>query len=220
MKHICPLCAAEQTVFYHRDRCRNYFQCRYCHLVFVAPTDFLSIEQEKAEYDLHQNQVDDPAYRCFLSRLYEPLSTRLAPGSQGLDFGCGPGPALATMFEEAGYTMSLYDIFYQPALRVFERRYDFISATEVVEHLHRPGRELARLWDCLHPGGWLGVMTKLVCNPQAFAHWHYKNDLTHVSFFSIDCWQWWARQQKAQLVFEGTDVILLRKIANENFRGL
>ncbi len=68
---------------------------------------------------------------------------------------------------------------------------------------------LGRLWSRLSPGGWLGVMTKLVLNAEAFSGWHYKNDPTHVCFFSENTWRWWAARQGVDLVFAGPDVILL-----------
>ncbi len=205
----CPLCAGAALVPFHEDRRRPYLRCGDCALIFVPPDFYLDPPAERAQYDLHQNRVDDPAYRAFLSRLALPLAARLAPGARGLDFGCGPAPALAWMLREAGYEVNLYDIFYRPDLEVLRGHYDFISTTEVVEHLHHPGRELARLWGLLVPGGWLGVMTKLAGDPAAFAAWHYKNDPTHVCFFSVETWQWWARQRGALLEIHGADVILL-----------
>lgn len=207
----CPLCNCENTLEFHRDRRRQYLRCQRCLLVFVPSQFFLSPEQEKAEYDLHQNEVDDPGYRQFLGRLAEPLSQRLAVGACGLDFGCGPGPALAAMLREQGYGVSLYDIFYHPDPGVLNERYDFVCATEVVEHLHCPGRVLEQLWQLLNPGGTLGVMTKLLRDQQAFAGWHYKNDATHVCFFSEQTWQWWAREYSAELERIGADVMLLRR---------
>lgn len=205
----CPLCACAAPEAFHEDRRRPYLRCTRCALVFVPPAHYLDRVRERAEYDLHQNAVDDPGYRRFLGRLYQPLVARLAPGSRGLDFGCGPGPALATMLREAGFAVSLYDVFYHPEEAALAGSYDFICATEVVEHLHRPGPELDRLWGLLRPGGVLGVMTKLVRDREAFANWHYKNDPTHVCFFSQATWRWWASRHGAGLVFEGADVILL-----------
>jgi SAM-dependent methyltransferase len=205
----CPLCAAAGATPFHADRRRRYLRCETCSLVFVPPAFYLSRQAERAEYDLHRNAIDDPGYRTFLSRLAEPLLARLAPASRGLDFGCGPGPALAHMLREAGHEVALYDSFYVPVPDVLDGRYDFICATEVVEHLHAPGRELARLWSLLAPGGWLGVMTKLVRDRTAFSRWHYKNDPTHVCFFSERTWQWWAQSQGAALEIVGADVILL-----------
>jgi SAM-dependent methyltransferase len=177
----------------------------------VPPRFYLDRESERREYDLHRNDVDDPGYRRFLSRLADPLAERLAPGASGLDFGCGPGPALANMLEGAGHRVALYDSFYRPNPGVLENRYDFICATEVVEHLHRPGEILGLLWSLLRGGGWLGVMTKLVLDADAFSRWHYKNDPTHVCFFSETTWRWWARERGALLELPAPDVILLGK---------
>ncbi|GAB3273879.1 class I SAM-dependent methyltransferase [Parahaliea aestuarii] len=207
----CPLCDSGLTESFYRDRRRPYLRCLDCTLVFVPPAFHLDRDAEKAEYDLHDNRVDDPAYRRFLSRLADPLLERLPPAARGLDFGCGPGPALAAMLEQAGHAVALYDVFYFPDAAVLGGQYDFICATEVVEHLHRPGAELDRLWQCLRPGGWLGVMTKLVRDREAFAGWHYKNDRTHVCFFSEATWEWWAKGRGAALEIVAADVILLFK---------
>jgi SAM-dependent methyltransferase len=203
------LCHGERVEPYFEDRLRPYLQCRRCELVFVAPGNRPSRARERAEYDLHRNDVDDPAYRRFLSRLANPLLQRLPAAARGLDFGCGPGPALAAMLEEAGHRVALYDAYYQPDPGALVPGYDFICATEVVEHLHRPGEELARLWRLLAPGGVLGIMTKLVRDRAAFAGWHYKNDITHVCFFSRATWAWWADAHGARLEIIGADVILL-----------
>ena len=207
----CPLCHFDRCPEFCRDRRRRYLRCERCALVFVPPRYYLSAEQEKAEYDLHRNEVEDPGYRRFLGRLVSPLAERLGPGARGLDFGCGPGPALAAMFRERGHPMALYDVFYQPDTAVLDQHYAFICATEVVEHLHRPGEVLALLWGMLDPGGYLGVMTKLVRDQEAFAGWHYKNDPTHVCFFSERTWQWCAAEQGAALERIGTDVMILAR---------
>ena len=207
----CPLCASEDNSDYHRDERRAYRQCGTCDLVFVPPRFHLDAAREKAEYDLHENNVDDPGYRRFLARLATPMLQQLAPGSSGLDFGCGPGPALAAMLCEAGHSVALYDLYYHPETAPMDDTYDFVCATEVVEHLAEPAVELSRLWQCLRPGGVLGVMTKLVRDPVAFASWHYKSDPTHICFFSGATWRWWAQRQGAELEILGSDVILLHK---------
>ena len=206
----CPLCAGRDISAYMHDRRRDYLCCGTCSLVFVSPEHYLSRDAERAEYALHQNDIADPGYRAFLSRLKDPLAARLAPGAHGLDFGCGTGPALAHMLRESGFEVSLYDSMFVPDDSVLRVSYAFICATEVVEHLHHPGRELDRLWSLLQPGGWLGIMTKLVRDRAAFASWHYKNDPTHVCFFSAETWHWWARQHSASVEIIGADVILLQ----------
>ena len=192
---------------FHQDR-RDYFRCPVCLLVFVRPVDFLSPEDEKAEYDTHQNSPDDPRYRRFLSRLFVPLSQRLSPGSSGFDFGSGPGPTLSVMFEEAGHFMEIYDPFYAPDTTPLQQQYDFITTSEVVEHLHHPRRELDRLWSCLKPQGVLGIMTKRVIDRKAFSTWHYKDDSTHVCFYSTETFQWLASHWDATLTVPDNDVVL------------
>lgn len=207
----CPLCDASESKPFYRDRHRQYFRCGSCNLIHLPPAQHPSCEEERAEYDKHQNSPDDPNYRTFLGRLFTPLLQRLTPQSQGLDFGCGPGPTLSVMFEETGHSMSLYDPLYAPDVVVLARHYDFITATEVVEHLHEPGKELERLWTMLKPGGWLGIMTKLALDEDAFSRWHYKNDLTHVCFFSTETMSWLANKWQAEYELIGRDVVLFRK---------
>lgn len=177
----------------------------------MPPEHWLSEAEEKAAYDHHQNSPTDPDYRHFLSRLFLPLQDRMAPGSHGLDFGSGPGPTLSIMFEEIGHTITLYDYFYANNPAALRHTYDFITATEVVEHLHNPANILWQLWTLLKPGGYLGLMTKLVQDKKSFATWHYKNDLTHVCFFSKPTFEWLADQWHTEVEFLGNDVMLFHK---------
>jgi len=208
---FCPLCRASEGRTFYQDS-REYFRCPVCTLVYVLPYQFLSPKEEKSVYDLHYNSADDPGYRRFLTRLFGPLSQRLAPNSCGLDFGSGPGPTLSVMFEEAGHSMEIYDPFFAPETILFQRQYDFIVASEVVEHLHYPRRELDRLWSCLKPNGVLGIMTKRVIDREAFSRWHYKSDPTHVCFFSTETFQWLTDHWRSILTFPGKDVVLFTKI--------
>jgi SAM-dependent methyltransferase len=211
INQTCPLCKAAGASNFYQDRRRDYFLCPTCKLVFVPAVYFLSAEDEKARYDLHQNAPTDQGYRQFLSRLFLPMKEYLNPESRGLDFGSGPGPTLSVMFEEIGHTVAIYDHFYAMKPSVLKQQYDFITATEVVEHLHNPRKELDRLWACLKPGGNLGIMTKLVHDCEAFARWHYKDDPTHVCFFSCSTFEWLATHWLAKLTFADKDVILFYK---------
>lgn len=208
---LCPLCGGAAVENFHADRHRAYLRCSTCLLVFVPERFHLDPSAEKAEYDRHENRPDDPGYRRFLSRLTEPLLERIGAGKIGLDFGCGPGPAIPAMLEEHGHVVERYDPFYFDDPAVFGKTYDFICATEVVEHLRNPGRELERLFSLLKPGGWLGIMTKLVIDQEAFQRWHYIRDLTHIAFFSRETFEFFARRLGAELIFAGKDVVLMRK---------
>jgi len=120
------------------------------------------------------------------------------------------------MLEEAGHTINLFDPFYAPDKSVLSQPYDFITLSEVVEHLGEPGRVLDDLWACLVEGGWLAIMTKRVRNPEAFKTWHYISDPTHVSYFSDKTFRWlvshWSSTTiPATLIIAGNDVVLIQK---------
>ncbi|MES9855167.1 MAG: class I SAM-dependent methyltransferase [Sedimenticola sp.] len=208
----CPSCRTAGSCAFHQDS-RDYFRCPVCLLVFVPPHQYLTQQEEKAVYDLHENTLFDPGYRRFLSRLFIPISARLVPNSYGLDFGSGPAPTLSLMFEEAGHSMEIYDSFYTSDSRPLQLSYDFITASEVVEHLHHPLQELDRLWSLLKPNGSLGIMTKRVIDKVSFSTWHYKNDPTHICFFSLETFQWFADHWCAEMSVPEKDVVLFKKRA-------
>ncbi len=207
----CVLCGKSEATFFFEDHLRKYLWCAVCDLVFVPSFQHLSAEEELKRYDLHQNSPDDEGYKKFLERLFNPLNDRLLPGRCGLDFGSGPGPTLHGMFMDCGHDMKIYDCFYADDRSVFDLTYDFITATEVVEHLFNPQKELDRLWLCLKPGGFLGIMTGFVESKEAFKKWYYKNDETHVAFYSKKTFEWLREKWKASLEFPGDGVVIFRK---------
>lgn len=213
----CPLCNSADIHGFYSDKTREYLRCGVCCLVFVPAMHFLSEQDEKQRYDLHRNNQEDQNYRKFLGRTFHSLQKMLLPGSCGLDFGSGPGPTLSVMFQERGHTMSIYDCFYAQDSSVFQKKYDFITATEVLEHLHHPQEELDRLWSCLNHGGTFGIMTRLILNSETFSSWHYKNDPTHVYFYSRSTFHWLARRWQAEIDFIEEDVIFLYK-RTSNFK--
>jgi len=214
--NICTLCG-DCTEHYSQDKRRDYFECQSCSLVQVPKEQRLSLIEEKVEYDKHENNADDLGYRRFLFRMLDPMLEALTGRDKanllGLDFGSGPEPVLQRMFFERGVKQHIYDIFYAPDTSPLDvnSHYDFITTTEVVEHLHAPGFELERLWSLLTAGGVLGVMTKRVTSLEAFQQWHYKNDPTHVCFFSIATFEYLAQKWGAELSVISNDVVFLKK---------
>ena len=207
----CPLCRSSDKSLFNVDGEKHYYRCNQCKLVYLDHNYHLSAESEYAEYLKHQNSPQDLGYRKFLSRIYTPLNLKLAQQSVGLDFGCGPGPTLSLMFEESGHQVNLYDKFFFPDKTVLQLQYDFVTATEVFEHLTTPSETLDIIWRCVKPGGQLGVMTKLVLGEDNFAKWHYKNDPTHVIFFSIETMQWLANYWRASFSQVAKDAFIFTR---------
>ena len=153
----------------------------------------------------------DERYRNFLSQLLNPLQERIPKGASGLDFGSGPGPTLSLMLKECGHSVDLYDKFYAKNDVVFEKQYDFITASEVVEHLRQPMAELNRLMGLLKSNGILAIMTQILTPQIDFSQWYYKNDPSHIGFFSEKALNCLAKKWQSELYVISERVVIFKK---------
>ncbi|MEH8197108.1 class I SAM-dependent methyltransferase [Aeromonas allosaccharophila] len=206
----CPLCASAQA-YSLPVAGKRYHRCLACELVWLDEADHLDEAAEKAVYDGHDNRVDDPRYRTFLMRAFGEVLSRVAIPASGLDFGCGPGPALVAMGREAGYQMAGYDKFFANFPELLTRQYDFITSTEVIEHIAEPRAALEQLWACLKPGGVLVLQTQRVLSDERFKNWRYRHDPTHIVFFAEASFRVLAASWQAELSFPHADVAVLQK---------
>ena len=207
----CIVCRAAPVSHYTTIDAQTYWRCAGCHSIFLDQTHYPSKRKEQAHYLQHDNRVDDPAYRKFLSRLADPLLAFLKPSDKGLDFGCGSGPALATMLNEKGFSMQLYDPFFYPDKSVLKAHYDFITCTETAEHFHDPFAEFDRLDSLLKPKGHLGVMTCFLEEGSSFETWHYRRDPTHIVFYCETSFQVIAAQRKWYCQIPSKDIVIFSK---------
>jgi SAM-dependent methyltransferase len=207
----CPVCTDGRAERFLTVDGRTYWRCQSCEARFLAPEQRPSPDDEYAHYLHHENDPDDPAYRRFLSKLADPLLERLAPASRGLDFGCGPGPALAAMLREAGHEVALYDPFFVPDAAALAVLYDFVTCTETVEHFHDPRTEFARLRGLVRPGGWLALMTCFQTDDARFATWHYRKDPTHVVFYREATFRFLAARWGWACEVPVKDVVLMQR---------
>lgn len=205
----CPVCLAPARPLLVVDG-RAYWACSVCEARFLDPGMRPTAQQELAHYRHHQNDPDDSRYRRFLSKLAGPLLERLPGPSEGLDYGCGPGPALAAMLREAGHTVALYDPFFAPDVATLAARYDFITCSETAEHFHRPAEEFARLMAMVRPGGWLAIMTCFQTDDALFAGWRYRMDPTHVVFYREETFRVIGRRTGWTVDVPLKDVVLMR----------
>jgi len=210
-KFTCPVCRASGARRLLEVDDRTYWRCRICDATFLDPSQRLSRDDEVSHYQHHENDPDDPRYRRFLSKLADPLLAKLKPGMTGLDYGCGPGPALAAMFEEAGLEMVLFDPFFRNDPTVLDQHFDVITLSEVAEHLFEPADVFDSLGDKLKPGGWLGVMTCFQTDDERFATWHYRRDPTHVIFYRPSTLQVVAEKRGWRCEIPRKDVALMQK---------
>ena len=210
-KPPCPVCRSVTTSSFLEVDGRSYRKCETCEARYLHPEFYLSSDEEHAHYLHHENDTEDAGYRKFLSRLADPMLAKLPANSKGLDYGCGPGPALAHMFMEADHEVAIYDPFFAPDPQPLEQTYDFITCTETAEHFRAPANEFDRIGEMLRPGGWLGVMTCFQTDDARFANWHYRKDPTHVVFYREATFHVIAGQRGWKMECPRKDVVLFHK---------
>jgi hypothetical protein len=186
---LCPLCGAPGPFGNVGDvRKRRHRVCGRCQLIFVASEFLPAQEAERERYAKHQYGLDDAGYVAFLRQAVDPVLPHLNPQMRGLDYGCGHSPTLCRLLEKAGLQCENYDPFFFPEWPAGS--FDFLFATEVVEHFFHPATEWARMSSLLKPGGLLTVMTAPWEDLTAFRTWGYASDETHVVFYHRKTLEW------------------------------
>ena len=208
---ICNLCRSNAAASFETTDNKIYWSCTFCGCKYLDKSFFIDLQEEEKRYLEHNNDVKDKEYRKFLSKLFHPLKEKIHHGCDGLDFGCGTGPALADMLIEEGFKVSLYDPFFYPEKDVLSKQYDFITCTETAEHFHDPFKEFNTLNDLLKPGGWLGVMTCFLTSDEMFDNWYYRRDPTHVTFYCEKTFQVIASQRNWKCEIKSKDVVFMQK---------
>lgn len=187
----CLLCASESQLFFtDAKNGRQYLHCSTCDLRFLDPSQRLNAKDEFDRYKLHTNFIDDPGYQKFVEPLYQLIKSKIPKGSIGLDYGCGDGPILSHLLSHHSFQVELYDPFFRPDEQVLHRKYDFVFAVEVIEHFFNPASEFARLKQLIRPGGSLFFMTHICSETIEFGSWYYRQDPTHVCFYSAKTLEW------------------------------
>jgi tRNA pseudouridine65 synthase len=194
----CPLCRNPVTQAYHLESGRHYWSCGSCGLVHRDRAEWPDRSSEKARYEFHQNE-DLAPYRSWLMPAVDLLKRHVHPGATGLDEGCGPVPVLMEMLAEEGFDCSAHDPLFHPAPLPEKESLDFITMTEVFEHLHSPCDTLGELMTLLKKSGKLLIMTGIV-KDESFPGWHYQRDTTHVIFARESTMKWLERHYSLKLL--------------------
>lgn len=210
---ICPLCRNDSSTLYDQDNVRSYQRCDFCQLVFVPRDAIISPEEEKKRYDFHENSTTDAGYRDYLNTIVENILPYVADMKEGLDFGSGRSNLLQTLLEERGLTVDSYDLYYHPNETIWNKQYDFIVLSEVIEHVKDPREVMERLRLLLRPQGKIFVKTKpYPAEVQKFKNWFYKRDITHIQFFNQNAFEALAEVLKFCIpVMIGEDLFLFKE---------
>ncbi len=168
-------------------------------MIQVGTEHLPSLHSQKTHYDSHQNGPQYPGYLKFLNRLVKPMLHYLKKDMQGLDYGCGPGPAISHLLDKEEIRCEDYDPVYFPIS--IEGPYDFLFATESFEHFHDPHGEIMKIDLLLKPGGIIGLMTEGYDSLEEFKSWYYIRDYTHVCFFHQKTFEWITQNLNWEMIF-------------------
>ncbi|MEW7292740.1 class I SAM-dependent methyltransferase [Aquimarina sp. 2304DJ70-9] len=206
----CSLCGSE-TILYSEAHNRKYYKCPQCKGILLDSIYFLSTEAEKERYRLHENDVHDLGYQKFVSPIVNAINEKYKSNHKGLDFGSGKDSVIAYQLQKKGYNISTYDPFFDPDNNALQTKYDYIACCEVIEHFNNPTKEFKLLHSLLHKGGILFCKTNLHDESINFDSWWYKNDATHVFFYSYDTLHWVQQKFKFKTIEVANDLIIFTK---------
>ena len=213
LKMNCKICDFDTKMFDDPDLHKQFYRCPNCQCIMLDPRYQLSLEKENSLYDNHHNSLENEGYvkmfEDFLDFFWKDLTCK----EKGLDFGSGPTPVLAELLHRRGVSVDYYDKFYQP-IKCFENQtYDFITSTEVFEHLEDPVATLSLLSQHLKPEGMIALMTLFHTNDEAsFLTWWYRRDPTHIIFYTPHTLDVLAKKCGLDVVkTDGKRIAILRK---------
>lgn len=210
--NACRLCGAVRGLSSIRGMDeRNYYFCESCYLIFVDKDQLPDENEEKERYLTHKNGIEFKGYVEFLMQAVDPALEFMEKGQIGLDYGCGPGPAISEILKEKGYICENFDPFF--AGHKLDKKFNFIFSTEVFEHFFRPGKEISKISSLLEPGGILVAMTERWTSSEQFSRWYYTRDNSHVCFYHSRTFDHISEKFFFEKLFDdGKRVMILRKM--------
>lgn len=197
----CTFCGND-NVYAILDKKNTYWRCNNCEGVFLDSKCFLSPIEQKKRYNLHNNDCTDNGYTTFLKSFIQPVLKNIhKPLLRILDYGCGPCNQsgisnLNKVIYECEKTdkqiisenteLVEWDPFFANDVEVLKFPADLVCCLEVAEHFENPEKDFTGLAKSCKEGGIVAIGTMLVPKTdEDFKKWWYKNDSTHVSFYSL-----------------------------------
>jgi len=211
---LCKICQGKTEKLLDRQFNHMYYYCKECHFAFIEDKHHVTYEEEREIYELHENSIEDESYVKYLENYIDEALTPFVKEGVGLDFGSGPEPVLAELLRKRGYEVDLYDKHYANIEGIWNKQYDFITSTEVIEHFHEPLYTLEQIVTLLKPGGYLSIMTLFLPKDlELFQNWWYRRDPTHIAFYSPETFEVIAKKLGLEVVYEnGKRIVVFRKI--------
>lgn len=210
----CKICFSETERIEDNKKNIIYYNCKKCDYIFIDEESIYSPENEKSRYLKHENTLNNLGYVEMFNNFIEKYIICYKENIKRiLDFGCGSVPVLAKLLRNRGFLVDIYDKYFFPEKDYLKKKYDLIILSEVIEHLKDPLKELIRLKENLNIDGKFIFMT--LFHPRdkdKFLKWWYKEDFTHISFFSNKTFKYLAELLNMKLLMiDNKKVCVLQK---------
>lgn len=204
----CPLCFSDNNQIFFENKKRCLYRCHQCELVFADANSHLPHTAE-----LHKYQLANSKQKSLSQFLFDlVLQCETTDHSLlGLNFGRTLNPKSLRRVTARGHQINQYDPSLAPWTKQLNQQYDFICCYRVFEHFRFPRKEWTLLCELIKPGGWIAINTPLLTDLAGFDKWHYKNNLTHVSFYQQQSFKYLAENVGFKLLFAANDLILVQK---------
>jgi SAM-dependent methyltransferase len=178
----CPVCGFPGDYPLEAGK-RRFKRCKQC--AFIQAQTFPTEEEARRRYELHDNGAGNEGYSRFLSSVIEK-ALAAAPGARSvLDWGSGPNPLAVDLLRQRGFSVTGWDPFFASENEPLEAAYDLILCIETAEHFFDPQKEFRRISQSLKQDGLAVLHTHLApLDDSTFSTWWYKEDFTHVSFYT------------------------------------
>jgi SAM-dependent methyltransferase len=189
---LCRICRNPSYPVF--EDTRPFFACNVCGLIFSDC--LLSPEAVEKHYkDQHDNPFDwMKEANGFVELLKNAGISVPLMSSSILDYGSGSG-SLTEALKKIGFKVDCYEPMLHGEFnrKSYAESYDVIILNEVVEHLEDINKTLDIIYSVLAPNGVVFFKTlltdQIINDPEnfkeSFKRWWYKDDPTHISFFSI-----------------------------------
>jgi len=169
MPKTCSICKSRDVKI--EDESLSIYRCLDCgHVLTLIPKAAQEAYRDEYFQETHENWFKHPDTKLF-DGIIKELELMNASGKTLLDVGCGRGDFLRyahskgvktklcgidiTLNQEKGIEFLQGDF----SAYTFERQYDFIVSTMVIEHIDDLTRFVRKIYECLKPGGTIFLTT-------------------------------------------------------------
>lgn len=203
---------------------KKYWYCRHCKGFFMDIFEQLPKDEQKKRYLLHDNSLQNKGYKEYLDKIikksadyYQRYDKKYKNLIHIFDFGSGPIPALTQLLAQKKYfTENICVKHWDPLFFAYDTGFktgaDIIFCIEVVEHFENPQKDFKKLADVGAKNSIFFIKTQPAPSSiQQFTTWWYKEDATHVAFYSQQALVYCAKNAGLELLELDNDFFILKK---------